>query len=243
MTVLLDATKPSPTQWVRGAHLANLETELSAPADPSIGGRHPLPKIQDWCSTLGRWGIGKHSRVIVYDRQDGGMAAARAWWMLRAVGHTHIEVRDATEVQGERTDQLTPAVDGPAYPAAEWRLPTVSMAQVKERRRDPNWRVIDARSAPRFRGEIEPIDPVAGHIDGALNVPWQETTDLSVAKARLTQALGDVPPERTIVHCGSGVTACHTLLQLHRLGLDGAQLYVGSWSEWCRRSVQVPESL
>jgi len=114
-------------------------------------------------------------------------------------------------------------------------MPAVSVDEVEARRTDPTWRVIDARSAPRFRGEIEPIDPIAGHIEGAINVPWQETTDLAVAKARLARALGDVPPERTVVHCGSGVTACHTLLQMHRLGLDGARLYVGSWSEWCRQ--------
>lgn len=237
MTVYLDASKPRRDRWLRGAHRADLESDLSAPNNPKRGGRHPLPAVDRWCETLGRWGVSPDTPVVVYDHAQGGLAAARAWWMLRAVGHKAVEVCDATALDGPFTDQPTPAANGPAYPATEWRLPTATLADVDRAREDPQWRVIDARSAPRFRGETEPIDPIAGHIPGATNLPWQDCTDLT-AFARTFAALPEqVPPGRTIVHCGSGVTACHTLLQLHRLGLDGAALYVGSWSEWCRQDM------
>lgn len=235
MTVLLDARKNAATTWPEGAHRAELERDLSAPGDPADGGRHPLPPLAEWCATLGRWGITPDTEVLVFDDQHGGLAAARCWWMLRAVGHERVRVADLADLDLPQTDRPTPPVEAPAYPATAWCLPTVDAATVDARRADPAWRVLDARAAPRFRGEVEPPDPVAGHIPGAINVPWEETVDLEIARARLADALGDVPPERVIVHCGSGVTACHTLLQLHRLGLDGAALYVGSWSEWCRQ--------
>lgn len=117
-----------------------------------------------------------------------------------------------------------------------WQLPTVTMEQVDQLRNDPRWRVLDVRSAERFRGETEPIDPVAGHIPGAVNVPYTENIGKSPQELRAMyeRLLGDVPPERLVVHCGSGVTACHTLFALEKAGLKGASLYVGSWSEWCR---------
>ena len=126
-----------------------------------------------------------------------------------------------------------------------WSLPTADIEAVARVARDPGWRVIDVRAAERYRGEVEAIDPVAGHIPGALNLPLTESLDregrfappealAAHFRARLGLSSGEVPMERVIVSCGSGVTACHTLLALEHAGLSGAALYVGSWSEWCR---------
>jgi thiosulfate/3-mercaptopyruvate sulfurtransferase len=126
-------------------------------------------------------------------------------------------------------------------PVLHWQLPTVTLDEVDARRNDPSWRVLDVRATPRFRGDTEPIDPVAGHIPGAVNLPYTENLGKSPEELRAMyeELLGGVPPERLIVHCGSGVTACHTLLALDRAGLHGASLYVGSWGEWCRNDMPV----
>ncbi len=128
----------------------------------------------------------------------------------------------------------------PPYPATRWLLPTVDIDEVDALRTDPAWRVIDARSATRFAGLEEPIDPVAGHIPGAINVPFAENLERGRFKSPETlrrmyeERLEGVDGGRVVVHCGSGVTACHTLLALEIAGMRGASLYVGSWSEWCR---------
>lgn len=115
------------------------------------------------------------------------------------------------------------------------------MSEVDARRNDPSWKILDVRAANRFRGETEPIDPVAGHIPGAVNLPYTENLGKSPEELRAMyeELMGDVPPERLIVHCGSGVTACHTLLALETAGLHGAALYVGSWGEWCRNGMPI----
>jgi thiosulfate/3-mercaptopyruvate sulfurtransferase len=139
------------------------------------------------------------------------------------------------------TDVPTPTPRAP-YPADAWQRPTVDMNEVDARRNDPEWKVLDVRSVPRYRGETEPIDPIAGHIPGAINLPYTENLDGDFFKAsdalrtQYQQLLGETPVDRLIVHCGSGVTACHTLLALEAAGLEGASLYVGSWSEWCRNA-------
>ncbi len=235
-TVILDARTAEPTTWPEGAHRADLERHLATPADAAHGGRHPLPPLAEWLHTVARWGIAPDTDVVVTDDQDGGLAAARCWWMLRAIGHERVTVVPFADLDLPLTDVPTPLTRAAPYPGpTDWLWPTVDVDEVDRRRDDPAWRVLDARSADRFRGEVEPIDPVAGHIPGARNLPWQETTDPEVFRARYDAVVGDVPAERVIVHCGSGVTACHTLLQLDRLGRPPAALYVGSWGEWCRQ--------
>jgi len=234
--ILLDARKPPGSTWPVGAVPVDLERDLSAVGDPMHGGRHPLPPLDDWLHTVGRWGITPQTEVVVTDDQGGGMAAARCWWMLRAIGHQRVEVVDLDTLALPTTDRPTPLDPAPPYPdPGRWLWPTVDAHEVERRRHDPDWRLLDARAAERFRGDSEPFDPVAGHIPGAVNLPWGETTDPEAFRRRYAEASAGVPPERTIVHCGSGVTACHTLLQLHRLGLGPAHLYVGSFSEWCRQ--------
>jgi len=249
--VILDA-RPGPDAYLArhlpGARHADLNTQLSAAADPRFdaahGGRHPLPPLDRWLRQLGDWGIRPGTSVVIYDEQSGANAAARAWWMLRAAGHEDVRVLDGDfRGAGPLTTEL-PAIDSaPPYAADRWQLPTADVARVDALRSDSAWRVLDVRSRPRFRGEEEPIDPVAGHIPGAVNLPFAENLSEgrfkppSQLRDQYAALLGDIPPARVVVHCGSGVTACHTLLALESAGLSGASLYTGSWSEWCRNDL------
>jgi thiosulfate/3-mercaptopyruvate sulfurtransferase len=234
-----------------GAVHADLDADLAGDArDPAHGGRHPLPPLPDFAAKLAVWGITPATRVVVYDAQGGANAAARLWWMLRAVGHEAVQLLDggwdAALAAGLPTDDGAPSTPAPAaspYPVpVAWALPTRDLAAVDAARRDPAQRVLDVRAGFRFRGEREPIDPIAGHIPGAQNVFFEENLDTrgrflpaDALRAKYAELLGGVPTSQLTVHCGSGVTACHTLAALARAGLDGAALYVGSWSEWCRR--------
>jgi thiosulfate/3-mercaptopyruvate sulfurtransferase len=243
--VILDARPRAQyeAEHIAGAIHADPDRHLAAPHDAANGGRHPLPRLEQWLQQLGAWGIGPETKVVIYDDAFGANAAARAWWMLRAVGHEDVAVLDG----GLRASDLPRSTEEPqpepraAYPARGWQRPVADMREVDARRDDPQWKVLDVRSAERYRGETEPIDPIAGHIPGAVNLPYFENLadgvhfkNAAALRAQYEQLLGDTPVERLIVHCGSGVTACHTLLALEAAGLNGASLYVGSWSEWCR---------
>jgi thiosulfate/3-mercaptopyruvate sulfurtransferase len=250
--VLLDARmKPAfDSGHLRGALNADPGLHLSAatgPAfDPSKGGRHPLPTLNQWRATLGLLGIGPDTSVIIYDDQGGANAAARAWWMLKAVGHASVQVLDgglkaAISAGCELATDATVARPCAHYPATAWLLPTVDIDVVEKLAKHREWRVLDVRSGERYRGDTESLDPVAGHIPGAVNLPYTDNLDFEGRfksamdlRALYTQLLGDLRPDHLVVHCGSGITACHTLLALEHAGLSGAALYVGSWSEWCR---------
>lgn len=231
---------------LQGAIHIDLETELSELGDPARGGRHPLPSLTRWLERVGNWGITPSTSVLIYDADNGGMAAARAWWMLRAIGHESLAVIDggwaALRAAGARSvREEAKTRPGPSYSSGVRAWPTVDAAFVERVRNDSSWRVVDARAPERYAGQSEPIDPVAGHIPGAHNLYWQsqlaaggKLSDIDALRARYQALLGDVPPERAVCYCGSGVTACHLLLAMDACGLRGAQLYVGSWSEWCR---------
>jgi thiosulfate/3-mercaptopyruvate sulfurtransferase len=253
-TRLLDA-RPGAEAFASG-HLAgalhaDLNVHLSAASapdfDPAKGGRHPLPAPATWAGQLAAWGIGAETRVVVYDGAAGANAACRLWWMLRAVGHTQVAVLDGG-FQAARTAGLPmteaeapPTCAVAAYPCNRWQGPIADIGSVEERLRDPAWKVLDVRSRERWRGEVEHLDPVAGRIPGTVNLPFSENLDPDgcfkspeALRRMYLDLLGDTRPERLVVHCGSGVTACHTLLALELAGLAGASLYVGSYSEWCR---------
>jgi thiosulfate/3-mercaptopyruvate sulfurtransferase len=187
---------------------------------------------------------------VAYDAAGGGNAAARLWWMLKAVGHGPVAVLDGglpaalAAGLGLTTAPPPPASPRPPYPCAAWRLPLVELDEVAARLRDPAWKVLDVRSRERWRGESEPLDPVPGRIPGTVNLPFTENLgpdgrfkSPAALRAQYLTLLDGTPPERLVVHCGSGVTACHTLLALELAGLAGAALYVGSFSEWCRRGL------
>jgi len=250
---LLDA-RQDPADFAAG-HLpgalhADLNRHLSTASDPghdpSRGGRHPLPPLAHFVAQVGAWGIGPETEVVVYDASGGGNAAARLWWMLRALGHERVFVLDGglqAALGGGMTltVEISRVLPCPSYPAAAWRLPMADADEVEGLRRDPTRRLLDVRSAERWRGESETLDPVAGHIPGSLNLAWNDNLapdgrfkSPEALRAQFEALLGSVPPQRLTVHCGSGVTACHSLLALEIAGLRGASLYVGSWSEWCR---------
>jgi thiosulfate/3-mercaptopyruvate sulfurtransferase len=215
--------------------------------DPARGGRHPLPSPATWAARLGAWGIGPETWVVAYDAASGGNAAARLWWMLRAAGHDRVAVLDgglrAAQAAGLPPTTAAPAAPTPRppYPFLAWGRPLASLEAVERLVRDPAWKVLDVRSRERWRGETEPFDPVPGRIPGTLNLPYTENLGPDgrfKPPAELRSAylglLGGTPPEHLVVHCGSGITACHTLLALELAGLPGASLYVGSYGEWCR---------
>lgn len=231
---------------VLGAVHVDLERDLAAVGpDPAVGGRHPLPPLEVWCRRLGELGITPEHHVVVYDAAGGANPAARAWWMLRAVGHRSVSVLDggwrAVEESELPIDAEIPEVASTdSYPASDWVLPTLDIDQVDDARQDVHYRVVDVRSPRRYRGEIEPFDPIAGHIPGAINLPYEralgpdERLRPQDELRALFAPLESVPADRVVVHCGSGVTACHTLLAMDAADLELPALYIGSWSEWCR---------
>ena len=242
-----DAKKRYTEAHLEGAIHVDLEKDLSQPVtDASIGGRHPLPPVKEFTALLGRLGINPSSHVVVYDDKAGANAASRFWWMLRSLGHENVQVLDgglasAVKEDLKTTDVVVDPVAGPAYPADKWNLPVVDINKIEEIATDPAWMVIDVREAYRYRGESEPIDLIAGHIPGAVNIPYPGNLDndghfLSSGELadKYKNAIGDRKADHVIVHCGSGVTACHTLLAMEQAGITGAQLYVGSWGEWSR---------
>jgi thiosulfate/3-mercaptopyruvate sulfurtransferase len=242
-----DTARAYETGHVSGAIRVDLETDLSEVGDPATGGRHPLPSLDAWLARLGAWGVSPSTPVMVYDAAGGGMAAARAWWMLRAIGHEPLAVVDggwqallAAGVPTEVGESSANSVG--SYPSEVDRWPAVHAELVEYARTDPSWRVIDARAPERYTGQSEPLDPIGGHIPGAHNLYWQSQLDsdgvlesCTTLRERYARILGDVSSERVVCYCGSGVTACHLLLAMEACGLSGAQLYVGSWSEWCRQ--------
>ena len=252
-TVIVDARGgPDALERFRSAHLAHavfadLETDLSEKqSNAAHGGRHPLPAPAAFGKLLGKLGINADSRVLVYDDKNGANAAARFWWMLKATGHKDVLVisggLDAIRENGLPISKGVPKpANAPEYPFTEWTLPLATADQVAEAASDPEGMVIDVRENYRFIGESEPIDLVAGHIPGAENIPFGGNLDkdgnflpAEELAEKYRSAFGKREPSKVIVHCGSGVTACHTLLALEEAGLSGAALYVGSWSEWSR---------
>lgn len=206
-------------------------------------GRHPLPDSNAFAATLGRWGIGPQTQVVVYDGGDGSMAAARAWWLLRLIGHTRVAVLDGGVAawQAAGLPLTTEVPDIPPAPSYPGRFDADQIASVDEvaarLKHAPGW-LLDARAGERFRGEVEPLDPVAGHVPGAVNRPFA----LNVQDGRLRPAaelhaalrplIGSHEPAQVVLMCGSGVTACHLLLAMEVAGLHGARIYPDSWSGW-----------
>ena len=224
-----------------GAHYVHLDRDLSAPKT-GTNGRHPLPAREHFGALAGQLGITPETQVVVYDAQ-GGVYAARAWWMLRWLGHTLVAVLDGGIAAWQAAGGALTADIPPRGSDAAPYLPRKSAAKaidadILERLlgRHP---LIDARSPERFRGEVEPLDAQAGHIPGARNRFYKDNLG---AEGRFKSAqqlrdefmplLAGAPASQVVHQCGSGVTACHNLLAMEHAGLTGSALYPGSWSEW-----------
>jgi thiosulfate/3-mercaptopyruvate sulfurtransferase len=228
---------------IPGARFADLDEDLSGTVT-QVSGRHPLPAPEALAARLGDWGIDDRVQVVAYDHGPSAFAA-RLWWLLGWLGHTRVAVLDgglaAWEAAGQPSTCELPHVVGrtfhPEPDDARWIGSPELARQVVE----GTVTLVDAREPDRYRGEVEPIDPVAGHVPGAVNRPFREnvTADGCFLPAenlseRFSQLAAGVD-EKTVVHmCGSGVTACHNLLAMTIAGLPAGQLYAGSWSEWIR---------
>ena len=238
-----------PEHWgeeqYRAAHLPNarfvhLDRDLSA-AKNGRNGRHPLPGREHAAALFGRLGIGADTQVVAYD-QNAGMFAARLWWMLRWLGHVNAAVLDGGYDHWVRSGHAVDA-DDPAVAArtftAHAGLPTASVQDVLDSLPTHSRFIVDARAPERFRGEVEPLDPVAGHIPGAHNWPHARNTrpdgtfrPSAELAAGFAEFLGPVPPETVVHQCGSGVTACQNILAMMHAGYPATALFPGSWSEW-----------
>lgn len=225
---------------------AHLDHDLSGPPTPDNLGRHPIPPLNSLHALFTRWGITPHTQVVTYD-STGGMIAVRIWWLLHWLGHPRVAllnggwdnwlahalpVAAGPEPLPQPADPPFIGQPHPAYTATFTDLVT----------RPPTATLIDARAAERYRGETEPIDPIAGHIPGALNRPWQANLDHNnrfkpphILRAEFETLLNGQPADQAIVYCGSGVSACHHLLALTIAGLPIAKLYPGSWSDYSAR--------
>lgn len=225
---------------VPGAVFVDVERDLSGPKGPTTG-RHPLPAGDVLIDTLRRLGIDSTSQVVAYDQDSGGFAS-RLWWLLRWLGHDAVAVLDggwakwtAEGREARAGAETRPAGGFSGRPRAGMLMSADEVAAVSSR---SDWRVLDSRAPERYRGDVEPIDPVAGHIPGAVNrffganVSNGRFRDPADLREAFTSLLGDTPPERIVCYCGSGVTACQNLLALEHAGLFGGKLYAGSWSEW-----------
>lgn len=227
---------------IPGACYAHLDEDLSAPIGPGSG-RHPLPDVNALTERLCRWGIGVNKQVVVYDDAFGAMAV-RLWWLLRWLGHPGVALLDGGWPKWVREHRpTTQEVCAAECKGACASLPERSMYatadEVMAASASGSRLILDARPERRFSGEYEPLDPVAGHVPGAVNWNFEENLDLDgtylppEALRENYQALlkGRAPSE--VIHmCGSGVTACHNILAMEVVGLSGSRLYVGSWSEW-----------
>jgi thiosulfate/3-mercaptopyruvate sulfurtransferase len=225
---------------VPGARFANVDKDLSATPNGS-NGRHPLPDPDVFMAWLGRMGVSRDSQVVAYD-QAGGAYGARLWWMLRWVGHARVAVLDggwqAWTGAGQPVTREVPRAR-PATFAGTPDESRVDTAYVARHLNSPDMLLIDARANDRYRGQNETIDPVAGHIPGALNRPFKDNLEASgrfkssaELRAAFEPLLDGLPAERVVHQCGSGITACHNLLAMEIAGLGGSRLYAGSWSEW-----------
>ena len=227
---------------IPGAVYADLDRDLAGPVSPDAGGRHPLPEADAFRARLGDWGIDAQTQVVVYD--DGpGIIAGRLWWMLRWLGHRHVAVLDGGWAgwleAGHPVDHHEPQVASTRYAGEPGSMPVADAGRVRSALQDGSGLLIDVRAAKRFAGEHEPLDKVAGHVPGARNVPLTVNLDgqgrflpPEELQRIYRQILGSREAGDVICMCGSGVSACHSLLAMEIAGLPGAALYVGSWSDW-----------
>lgn len=236
------------TGHIEGAHYVHLDYDLSGRIELGITGRHPMPDPTGFRRRLGMWGVAPDVQVVAYD-QGPGAFAARAWWLLRYFGHEAVAVLDgglaAWTAAGLPLSAGEPRRHADMYPTLEPLVGNVDADWIAGRL-PSGVKLVDARANERYRGLVEPLDPVAGHIPGAMNRPWQDNlaadgTFRTAAELRADlEAFG--PDNEQVHYCGSGVTAAHNVLAMHVAGLPQARLYPGSWSEWITDSERPVET-
>lgn len=231
---------------IPGAHYADLNRDLSAKGAPDAasGGRHPLPARTQFAAWLGRAGLAGGMQAVVYDR-NGCNYCARLWWMLKWCGHEAVAVLDGGLQAWQDAGLPLQSGPQPPRPTTVFTLAPavhtlVSADQVARQLKSPAQTLLDARAPARFRGEVEPFDPVAGHIPGALNRPFSQNfaanglfKPAAALRAEFDALLAGHDPATVVHHCGSGVSALPNLLAMELAGLGPTALFAGSWSEWC----------
>ncbi|UTW08508.1 sulfurtransferase [Pseudomonas benzenivorans] len=228
---------------IPGAQFADLEQDLSGPVQTGVTGRHPLPAPDALLERLRQWGLNQNSEVVLYD--DGpGAFAARAWWLLAWLGKRDGVYLLDGGLKAWRTAGQALSQDQPSRPRGDFSGEpdehlVISAEQLQQRLGQPQLTLLDARALPRFRGDVEPLDPVAGHIPGAQCAAFNDNLDgdghflrSEPLRQRFAAQLGPRPASELVAYCGSGVTACHNLFALCLAGYPLAPLYAGSWSEW-----------
>ena len=242
LTDAMRGARDAAQAHIPGALYADLDHDLADLSKQGLG-RHPLPEAEAFSATLSRWGWQPGLAVVAYDTANGALAAARLWWMLRLIGERNVAVLDgglqAWSAAGLplRADiaQRTPTRVDVRFDPAQ----LVYTEELRTLQQNPQSVLVDARAAARFRGELEPIDPVAGHVPGARNRPYSDNLESDgrfkpapILRAEFAGLLGDHSPRDVVHMCGSGVTACHNLLAMEHAGLFGSRLYAPSWSGW-----------
>lgn len=222
---------------IPGACFADMNHDLSSPHIPGVTGRHPLPAKDEWLKKVQQWGIDRNTQVVLYD-DAGGAGAARMWWMLRWLGHGKVAVLDggwpAWLAVGE--DAVETAIPSSPKRASDdySDCPPLTRLYEAEQIASEKQVLLDARDEARYRGEVEPIDPVAGHIPGARCFPFTSNLEEGghfKSKQQLAERFSNLAGD-VVSYCGSGVTACHNILAMVHAGLPEPALYAGSWSEW-----------
>lgn len=244
------------TKHLDGALYVDLNDDLAEiPVNAKNGGRHPLPSLNKFVDVLQKLGIAETSHVIIYDDKNASNAAARFWWMLKSAGIEKAQVLNGGLQRAEKLNypiNANPAIARKVEKIhlEKWKLPLVDINFVEEHSENPDFLVIDVREKDRYDGNTEPIDEVAGHIPGAINLPFKDHLNEdgtfqnpNILKEKYEKIFKNIPIENITIHCGSGVTACHTLLALDYAGFNPANLYVGSWSEWSRNHKKVAKNI
>ena len=224
---------------IPGAIYVDLDEDLSGPKT-GANGRHPLPSPEVWAQTKARLGINPNTLVVAYDKQ-GSVYASRLWWMLKATGHANVRVLDGGLDSWNGTMGTVPRLPTPCAEtiAVMPYAGLVLIDEVVSNLQTQKNKILDARANDRFHGQNETLDPVAGHIPGAMNRFFKDNLSATAFKTpehlfkEFVEFLGPIKPSEVIHQCGSGVTACHNLLAMEIAGLKGSRLYAGSWSEWC----------
>ena len=243
-------------EHLKGALYVDLNKDLAEiPENAKNGGRHPLQSLEKFADLLQGLGIEENSHVIVYDDKNASNAAARFWWMLRSAGIEKVQVLNggfqmAKEKGLSINSEIVEAKKVEKLSLKDWKLPKVELDFIEKNSEKDDFIVIDVREKDRYDGKSEPIDEIAGHIPGAINIPFKENLNEDgtfknpeILHEKYADIFKNIPSENITIHCGSGVTACHTLLALDYAGIEIPNLYVGSWSEWSRNDKKIATNI